>query len=536
MRIISESDRRVDITGLNNHQIKSIPIVTAGGVIKTNRGEVILILNQCAGVGEGKTIHSAGQMEMFQNKVDDVSMAAGGTQTVTTLEGYVIPLDVEAGLPHIPIRRYTDKEFETLPHVHLTENKPWDPSILDRKLSDDPKWYKKHAKDASILDDPSNPFDEKGELKWGDPERETMEGHNPLAIKSTEVFSVNTEMFSIERAREILQDELDDEDDVSSDGSMPSLLPPTGRDRDDDDSSTSSATSSIPELLPPPASTAPLTEEDDEDVTGWDDNDSIESDFTVSIMFDDEVFKVDGKELGERLEEILEQHKNQRQEFLEQAHLVHEQMKDVFYDAVEGPPEMAESLSDGAEDDSIEFYDTIEAYPTTRSKSYKKEFQVMDVPQGTDLEKMLLGAMMGSDGATKEDTNAQSQDKQTSKVPKVQAGKPEIKEAKRDYESLKRFFLGKSADIIKRTYEATTQFVEKFPIPGTHIRQSKKSHFPALNVERRNEKVATDTRRRNPVVAACHGAEGEDVALDLQLAGEAAVRNSPHGVRVSPAS
>ena len=35
VRIIEKSDRTVDVRGIDNHQITNIPIVTAGGVIKT---------------------------------------------------------------------------------------------------------------------------------------------------------------------------------------------------------------------------------------------------------------------------------------------------------------------------------------------------------------------------------------------------------------------------------------------------------------------------------------------------------------------
>ena len=42
--------RKVDIQGIDNHQLPDIPIVTAGGVVNTQRGEVILVMNQYASV------------------------------------------------------------------------------------------------------------------------------------------------------------------------------------------------------------------------------------------------------------------------------------------------------------------------------------------------------------------------------------------------------------------------------------------------------------------------------------------------------
>ena len=47
-------------------------------------------------------------------------------------------------------------------------------------------------------------------------------------------------------------------------------------------------------------------------------------------------------------------------------------------------------------------------------------------------------------------------------------------------------------DVIKRTFQATTQFARSGWITG-HIYNTHRAPFPALNVSRRNEAVATDT-------------------------------------------
>ena len=59
-RIISKTGRFVDVQGIDNHQLVDIPIVTAGAVINTQKGEVIAVMNQYAYPGKGKTIHSSG--------------------------------------------------------------------------------------------------------------------------------------------------------------------------------------------------------------------------------------------------------------------------------------------------------------------------------------------------------------------------------------------------------------------------------------------------------------------------------------------
>ncbi len=70
----------------------------------------------------------------------DWSLKAGGKQCIETLDGYIIPLSIRSGLPYMSIRPYTDKEWETLPHVILTADGDWDPSILDGDHNDIDDW------------------------------------------------------------------------------------------------------------------------------------------------------------------------------------------------------------------------------------------------------------------------------------------------------------------------------------------------------------------------------------------------------------
>ena len=58
------------------------------------------------------------------------------------------------------LQPFTDKEWDDLPHVIITHNDIWDPSILDHEQPDDKNWYDQL---------PSTPllfpvFDEQGEL------------------------------------------------------------------------------------------------------------------------------------------------------------------------------------------------------------------------------------------------------------------------------------------------------------------------------------------------------------------------------------
>jgi hypothetical protein len=131
----------MDVEGIDNHRIADIRIVTAGALVDTNRGPIILIMNQYTHAGKGKTIHSRGQMEWFKNTVDDRSKKIGGSQRVTTTDGYIIPIRILSGLPYIKQRPYTDHEYDKHPHIFLTSDNNWNPSVLDYDGDDDTQWY-----------------------------------------------------------------------------------------------------------------------------------------------------------------------------------------------------------------------------------------------------------------------------------------------------------------------------------------------------------------------------------------------------------
>ena len=139
---ISQTDRRVDVTGVDDHEINDLRIGTVGAVTKSNHGLVIGIFHQCAITpNAGKTIHSSGQMEWHKNQVHDESVRVGGFQCVITPDGHMITLDILGGLPHMALRPCTDHEWETLPHVIFASDARWDPSVLDNAISDTDNWF-----------------------------------------------------------------------------------------------------------------------------------------------------------------------------------------------------------------------------------------------------------------------------------------------------------------------------------------------------------------------------------------------------------
>jgi len=175
VRIIEKSDRTVDVRGIDNHQITDIPIVTAGGVIKTQHGPAIAILHQYAYTGQGKTIHSSGQLEWYKNDVNDKSIkVSGGLQRILTNDGYAIPISIRDGLPYVALRPFTDEEWETLPHVILTGDADWDPGVLDHDLDDHETWF--DAISDIPLDPPPSAFDEVGDYR----KRVVVQSHDVL--------------------------------------------------------------------------------------------------------------------------------------------------------------------------------------------------------------------------------------------------------------------------------------------------------------------------------------------------------------------
>jgi hypothetical protein len=121
------SHQTVDICGIDNHEITtSIPIVTAGAVARSQPGDVILIMQHYAyHAQQGRLIHSPCQLESLAND--------GNNKLIhipwETVDCYVFPLSIRDGLPYLGMRPYTDVEYESPPHVIITSNVDWNPTI-----------------------------------------------------------------------------------------------------------------------------------------------------------------------------------------------------------------------------------------------------------------------------------------------------------------------------------------------------------------------------------------------------------------------
>ena len=132
MHVIHKTHRKINISGIDNHEVTGLDVVTAATLLNTSLGKVIGIFNEYAYLGKGSSIHSSGQLEWFKTNVDEKSIKVGGTQLITTLDGYSVPLLIKDGLTYATsLGRPTDQDMDTYPHVFFTSPDEWDPSVLD---------------------------------------------------------------------------------------------------------------------------------------------------------------------------------------------------------------------------------------------------------------------------------------------------------------------------------------------------------------------------------------------------------------------
>ena len=165
VRLLHTTHRKVNIEGIDNHQITDVPIGTVAGLAQTQFGYAILIFHQYAYTGRGNTIHSPGQLESYKNDVNDKSIRVpGGKQRIKTPDGYVLPLDVSAGLVRLKLAIPSDEDMDRYPHVIMTSESEWDPAILDYALTGDENWF--DALDEPLaVDMHINRFDEVGDYR-----------------------------------------------------------------------------------------------------------------------------------------------------------------------------------------------------------------------------------------------------------------------------------------------------------------------------------------------------------------------------------
>lgn len=124
--------RSVSITGIDNHQMLNIPVGTVGAISMSQRGPVLCIFHEVAYTGQHQSILSSFQMEHYGLQVDDKNPpAVGGLGRIETPDGYTFPLFYKSGLAYLKMRPFTKAEWKTLPHVMMTSDQVWDPTVFD---------------------------------------------------------------------------------------------------------------------------------------------------------------------------------------------------------------------------------------------------------------------------------------------------------------------------------------------------------------------------------------------------------------------
>jgi hypothetical protein len=133
VRIIETTLNHADVSGLNNHSVSNLPIVTVAGVLSSAQGLIVGIFHQYAHLGKGKTIHSTLQLRSFGIDICDNPLKFGGKQRVQHPDGYNIPINIRNGLPYMDMYPPSDEELESLPHVIFTADECWDPTSNDNE-------------------------------------------------------------------------------------------------------------------------------------------------------------------------------------------------------------------------------------------------------------------------------------------------------------------------------------------------------------------------------------------------------------------
>ena len=131
-------------------------------MVESQVGPIIIIMNQYARMIDGKSIHSNGQMGHYKVIVNEKSITVTGeVPYIELIEGYRIPLSTINGLAYMKQRPFTKDEWDTLPHVPITSEAPWDPKVLDHIPPFE--WYKEQPQTLKLIKE--SIFDQHGKYK-----------------------------------------------------------------------------------------------------------------------------------------------------------------------------------------------------------------------------------------------------------------------------------------------------------------------------------------------------------------------------------
>ena len=491
MRPVGTHRGTTHVHGLKNHTIRDLPLMQAGGVVPSNRGPIILILNQAAKLDDSLTILSPGQMEHYRWTINEKSpLATGGeTPSMESPEGYRIPLAIKHGLPYVKLRPFTDHEWQTLPHIMATSPFPWDPSCLDSKIDDE--WYNQ---DPS----PSAYFQESNYDAFGDPNPlSDADSDDPANAQDRPVARSDVHAF----ATAVISDELAQA--RSAFVSTRSQRLQRRRKR---------AQLQEARLPPPPHSPSPSTVGEKIIVeTVSEDGDSDGEAEPPELLvhdFSSSESEADGR--GQRKPTRRPRRRATKTTGKSPKIIVETVSEDGDSDREAEPPELLVQDFSSSESEA-EGGGRGQRKPTRRhrsratkttGKSPSSSPSDDDCPHLAEHKITPPSECPDSSSSSEADSdsdavmgrpsfNSKAKTATGIENPSKTWAIPNVK--KREYKKMKGFFPGASVETIKKTFEATTQYATRGAVEGTTLRQQIRAPNPVLNVRRRNEDVATDT-------------------------------------------
>ena len=140
--------------------INALPLVTYVGTVHMTQGPIELIVNQYAYHGKGSTVHLVRELSHLGLGIDDQSsVIPGHKQQMVTPDQWIIPYNILNGLTRMPIQSSMDDDLDKLPHVVITNDNIWDPTVLNHLIDIENDIYHP-TMDSNIDEEDFTPSDE----------------------------------------------------------------------------------------------------------------------------------------------------------------------------------------------------------------------------------------------------------------------------------------------------------------------------------------------------------------------------------------
>ena len=132
MRVIYKTHRKINISGIDNHEVTGLDVVTAATLLNTSLGKVIGIFNEYAYHGrDPPSIHQVNLNGLKPLLMKNPSKLVAPNLSLLWMD-ILSPLLIRDGLAYATsLGKPTDQDMDTYPHVFFTSPDEWDPSVLD---------------------------------------------------------------------------------------------------------------------------------------------------------------------------------------------------------------------------------------------------------------------------------------------------------------------------------------------------------------------------------------------------------------------